>query len=52
MKERLISISEYAKMVGKSKQTIYNWVRSGKIESKTFQRGSMVGILLKVETED
>lgn len=48
MNEEWIGISEYARMVGKSKQTIYNWVKSGKIESKTFRRGTMQGILIKV----
>ena len=48
MSEEWIGISEYAKRVGKSKQTVYNWVRSGKVESKTFRRGTMQGILIKV----
>lgn len=52
MNEEWIGISEYAKMVGKSKQTIYNWVRSGKVESKTFSRGSMRGILIKATSNE
>lgn len=48
MNEEWIGISEYALRAKKSKQTIYNWVKSGKVESKTFRRGSMQGILIKV----
>lgn len=47
MNENWVGISEYAKMVGKSKQTIYNWVRSGKVEMIDFKRGKMRGILIK-----
>ncbi len=52
MNEEWIGISEYAKMVGKSKQTIYNWVKRGKVESKTFSRGSMRGILIKATSNE
>jgi len=52
MNEEWIGISEYAKRVGKSKQTIYNYVRSGKVESRTFSRGSMRGILIKAEGDE
>ena len=49
MNEEWIGISEYAKRVGKSKQTIYNWVRSGKVEVIDFKRGKMRGILIKAK---
>ena len=52
MNEEWIGISEYALRIGKSKQTIYNWVKSGKVESKTFSRGSMRGILIKVTDDE
>lgn len=45
-----ISVSEYAKRIGKSKQTVYNMVKANKLESKTFRRGSMIGLLVKCET--
>ena len=44
-----ISVSEYAKMLGKSKQTVYNMVKANKLESKQFKRGSMIGLLVKCE---
>lgn len=52
MSEEWIGISEYAKRVGKSKQTVYNWVRSGKVDSRTFSRGSMRGLLIKAEGDE
>jgi excisionase family DNA binding protein len=44
-----ISVSEYAKRLGKSKQTVYNMVKANKLESKSFKRGSMIGLLIKCE---
>jgi excisionase family DNA binding protein len=44
-----VSVSEYAKMLGKSKQTVYNMVKANKLESKQFKRGSMIGLLIKCE---
>lgn len=44
-----ISVSEYAKILGKSKQTVYNMVKANKLESKQFKRGSMIGLLVKCE---
>ena len=44
-----ISVSEYAKRLGKSKQTVYNMVKANKLESKQFKRGSMIGLLVKCE---
>lgn len=44
-----VSVSEYAKRIGKSKQTVYNMVKERKLESKTFRRGTMIGLLIKCE---
>ena len=44
-----VSVSEYAKRLGKSKQTVYNMVKANKLESKQFKRGSMIGLLIKCE---
>lgn len=44
-----VSVSEYAKRIGKSKQTVYNMVKEQRLESKTFRRGSMIGLLIKCE---
>ena len=44
-----VSVSEYAKRIGKSKQTVYNMVKGKRLESKTFRRGSMIGLLIKCE---
>ena len=41
-----ISVSELAKRIGKTPQTAYNQVKAGLWESRTFKRGSMVGILV------
>lgn len=41
-----ISVSELAKRIGKTNQTAYNQVKAGLWESRTFKRGSMVGILV------
>lgn len=42
-----ISVSELASRIGKSKQTVYNWIAKGKLETRTFSRGTMNGILVK-----
>ena len=44
-----VSVSEYAKILGMSKQTVYNMVKANKLESKQFKRGSMIGLLIKFE---
>ena len=44
-----VSVSEYAKILGMSKQTVYNMVKANKLESKQFKRGSMIGLLIKCE---
>lgn len=47
-----VSVSEYAKLKKRSKQTIYNWCKAGIIVFKTFKRGSMNGILLRVHKKN
>lgn len=42
-----LSVSEVAKRVGRSKQTIYNWCAKGRYEIKSFKRGQMAGLLVK-----
>jgi transposase len=42
-----LSVSDVAKRIGKSKQTIYNWCANGKCKFKTFNRGKMIGILIR-----
>lgn len=51
MKEEMIGISEYAKRIGKSKQTVYNWIKKGKLDCATYQRGTMNGLLIRVKDE-
>lgn len=45
-----VSVSEYAKRIGKSKQTVYNMIKANRLETKSFKRGSMIGLLIKCET--
>ena len=42
-----ISVSELARRIGKSKQTAYNWIVKDRYEKRTFNRGTMTGILVK-----
>lgn len=44
--ETMISVSEYAKIIGKSTTYVYNLVKEGKIPSVTFKRGKYIGILV------
>ena len=46
LKETGMSRYELAKRIGKTNQTAYNQVKAGLWESRTFKRGSMVGILV------
>lgn len=46
-----ISVSEYAERVGKSAQTIRNWIAKGNVETVVFRRQGMKGILCKVKKE-
>lgn len=42
-----ISVSEMAEKTGKTKQAIYSRVKRGVYETRTFRRGSMIGVLIK-----
>ena len=46
LNEDWISVSEMAKRLGCSKQTIYNYIKVGRYKTKEFSRGSMRGILV------
>lgn len=47
MEEEWISVSSYAKLIGRSTTHVYNLVKEGKVEFKTFNRGKYIGILIK-----
>lgn len=47
MSENYISVSDYAKFIGKTTQTVYNMIKDGVINVIHFNRGSMVGILIE-----
>lgn len=42
-----ISVQNYADFIGKSAQLVYLMIREGTIESVEFQRGKMVGRLVR-----
>ena len=42
-----VSVSTLAAIIGKSKQTVYNRIKDGVYETKTFRRGTMKGVLIK-----
>lgn len=46
-----VSVSELARRIGKTKQTIYNYIRQNLYETMEFRRGKMIGILVKVPKE-
>ena len=46
LNEDWISVSEMAKRLGCSKQSIYNYIKAGRYKTKEFHRGSMKGILV------
>lgn len=46
LNEDWISVSEMAKRLGCTKQTIYNHIKDGRYKTKEFRRGSMRGILV------
>ena len=46
LNEDWISVSEMAKRLGCTKQTIYNHIKDGRYKTKEFCRGSMRGILV------
>ena len=41
-----VSVSELAKRLHKTKQTVYNLIKKDVYETKKFQRGSMRGFLI------
>lgn len=43
----LLSVSDVAKKIGKTPQTVYNQIKSGVWETQEFQRGQYKGILVK-----
>lgn len=43
-----VSVSELARRIGKTKQTVYNYIRQGLYATMEFQRGKMKGILVQV----
>lgn len=47
-----ISVSEYAKRLGVSQQTIRNRIDDGLIKTIKFQRGKMNGVLCAVKKEE
>ena len=42
-----VSVSDLAKRLGVSDQTVYNHIKDGLYETMEFQRGTMKGILVK-----
>ena len=46
-----VSVSELARRIGKTKQTVYNYIRQNLYETMEFRRGKMIGILVKVSKE-
>jgi predicted site-specific integrase-resolvase len=48
--ERYISVSSYAKKIGKSTQMVYNYINEGKLPHIVFERGRYRGILVKDTT--
>lgn len=46
-----VSVSELARRIGKTKQTIYNYIRQNLYVTMEFQRGKMKGILVQVPKE-
>lgn len=47
-----ISVSEMAKRIGCSKQSIYNYIKAGRYKTKEFVRGSMRGVLVCVPKQN
>lgn len=43
-----VSVSELARRIGKTKQTVYNYIRQWLYSTMEFQRGKMKGILVQV----
>ena len=47
-----VSVSELAKRLHKTKQTVYNLIKRGVYETKEFQRGSMRGFLICIPKQE
>jgi predicted DNA-binding protein YlxM (UPF0122 family) len=47
-----VSVSELAKRLHKTKQTVYNLIKKGVYETKEFQRGSMRGFLICIPKQE
>lgn len=52
LNEDWISVSEMAKRIGCSKQSIYNYIKAGRYKTKEFVRGSMRGVLVCVPKQN
>ena len=50
--EEWISVSEVAQRIGTTQQTVYNKIKQGFWETRTFNRQSMRGILVKFPKKD
>jgi predicted DNA-binding protein YlxM (UPF0122 family) len=50
--ERLVSVSDYARQLGVSKQAIYNRINSGKLKAQRFERGNYHGFLVIVSDDE
>lgn len=46
-----ISVSSFARRMGKTPQTVYNYIRDGRCECVSFTRGAYKGYLIKVKKE-
>lgn len=49
--ENLMTAENYAKMIGVTKQTVYLWVRKGKLDMVTFLGKSFVDITTRKENK-
>lgn len=50
--EEWISVSEMAKRLGCTKQTVYNKIARKEYQTKEFSRGSMRGLLIRVPSSN
>ena len=51
-KFEMITVSELARRINKTKQTCYNQIKAGKWECMEFKRQSMRGVLVKYPLKD
>ena len=47
MEGEWISVSSYAKLIGRSTTFVYSLCKEGKVEFTTFNSGKYIGILIK-----